>query len=107
MEAKLVETELPLPCTWCGKPLHAYLNVEPANRSHDTSIILCPACDSPAAPMLRRRVVAFGHLEKRNDVFVWVEGKPHRGRSDRSVAKKLALRRLKHTEKLEPGNTRN
>ena len=82
MSARLVETELPIPCTWCSKPLHAYLDVSTA--AHDRSLILCPACDAPAAPIVRRRVVSFGHLEERGDVFVWVEGRGPSIVADRS-----------------------
>jgi NAD-dependent SIR2 family protein deacetylase len=85
MSARLVETELPIACSWCSKPLHAYLEVSAGD--HDASVILCQHCDAPAAPMVRRRVVSFGHLEEQGDVFVWVEGhapasRPKRGEQD-------------------------
>lgn len=75
MAAKLLETELPIPCTWCGKPLQAFLDVPSSGNTSDRSLILCKACDLQTVATVRRRVVSVGHLEKRDDVYVWVEGR--------------------------------
>jgi hypothetical protein len=73
MGAKLVETELPVDCTWCGSRLHVFLGVQESRSGPDNTLILCPSCDGTALPLIRRRVVALGHLEERHDVLVWVQ----------------------------------
>jgi hypothetical protein len=72
MAAKLLETALPVGCSWCEQQLHAFLGVRTAAQEPPVSLVLCPTCDAPTLNLVREHVIGFGRLEEHDDMLVWV-----------------------------------
>jgi NAD-dependent SIR2 family protein deacetylase len=75
----LVETEVPVLCRWCRQPNHVFLEVKGSQREAFVSLVLCPECDSPVMPLIRRGVVCFGRMESRGEDLVWVASLDSKG----------------------------
>lgn len=72
MEQEFVETEIPVECSWCEQHMVLFLGARATSSDPLISLILCATCDSPSLPLVRKRVIATGRLEKREDHLVWV-----------------------------------
>jgi hypothetical protein len=71
MVKEFVETEIPVKCRWCQQEMVLFLGVQPSSDSL-ISLVLCQTCDRPLLPLVRKRVIAIGRLEERDDHLVWV-----------------------------------